>query len=542
MLMRVLVLTLATVCLGYAGTLDSPKLVVGIVVDQMRQEYLYRYQSKFGDKGFRLLLQEGFSLSNAHCNYMPTETAPGHASIFTASSPSVHGIIGNYWWDRKTQQTVSCVDSKLYRTVGGAEGVGAGPDKLLSTTITDELKISSQQKAKVFGISIKDRGAILPAGHMPDGAYWFDGDSGNFVTSTYYQDALPAWLTAFNQQGLAKKMSEQIWQTLLPLEQYTESGRDESPYERMYPGETSTAFPHDLAVITAAKGDFGPLEATAFGNDLLLELSKALLENEKLGTGESCDFLTISFSSTDRLGHQAEPNSVEVEDMYLRLDRTVAELIQFLDARVGRDSYVLFLTADHGAAENRQYLADHRIPGGLIQPKDLQQSLTQHLKQLYPGKEIIEAVSSEQVYLREDIGSERSIYEQAIVEYLRSFTGIAQVYTQAELRQIPLDEKSIRGNVIRGYYPNRSGDIFYVMQPQWVAYPPTTTGTGHGSPYPYDTHVPALFLGKNIPAGSSSEYHRIQDIAATLAVLIGTKYPSGCIGEPIVSITDAKKQ
>jgi len=320
----------------------KPKLVVGIIVDQMRFEYLYRFESKFGGGGFKRLMGEGFTLRNGHYNYVPTITGPGHASVYTGATPAIHGIIGNEYYDKFARKKVNCVEDARFKPVGNPEGNGdVSPARMLASTVTDELKLATQKKAKVIGISFKDRGAVLPSGHMADGAYWYDSKSGKFITSTYYMTKLPDWVEKFNQRNLANKYLSQTWNTLLPIEQYVESGPDESPYESKLKGKTTTSFPYNLSELRKANGDFGLLTMTPFGNDYLTEMAKATLDGENLGKGQWTDFLTISFSSTDALGHSMGPNAVEIEDMYIRLDKNIEDLLKALDEKVGKGTYTV---------------------------------------------------------------------------------------------------------------------------------------------------------------------------------------------------------
>ena len=291
LLLSILVTTAFTV-----AAQERPKLVVGIVVDQMRQEYLYRFEKKYGEGGFKRLVNNGFMLTNAHYNYVPTYTGPGHASVYSGATPSVHGIIGNDWWDKNFKRTVNCVEDDRYRPVGNPEGNGdVSPWRMLSSTITDELKIFTQKKSKVIGISIKDRGAVLPAGHLADGAYWYDGKSGKFISSTYYMAALPGWAENFNGLKLADGYLNQTWNTKFPINQYTESSADESLYERKLQGKDKPTFPYNLKELRKLNGEFDLLTTTPFGDDLLTDFAKASVIGEQLGKDADTDFLTISY-------------------------------------------------------------------------------------------------------------------------------------------------------------------------------------------------------------------------------------------------------
>jgi predicted AlkP superfamily pyrophosphatase or phosphodiesterase len=538
-------LPLLLLCLNFSYAQNTqPKLVVGIVVDQMRQEYLYRFESKFGQGGFKRLMGNGFMLTNAHYNYVPTYTGPGHASIYSGTTPATHGIIGNDWWDKNLEKEVNCVNDDRYKPVGNPEGNGdVSPWRLLSSTITDELKISTQKKGKVVGLSIKDRGAVLPAGHLPDGAYWLDSKSGKFITSTYYKNTLPEWVDNFNNLKLADNYLNQEWRTLLPIEKY--SNPDDSPYERKFKGKDKPVFPYNLKELKKENGGYDLLSVTAFGDDLLTEFAKSALMGEQMGKDDVTDFLAISFSTPDYVGHSMGPNSVELEDTYLRLDKNLEDLLKRLDKEVGESNYVVFLTADHAVAEVPQFLKDNKVPAGNFSWSNVEAGLTEHLQKQFPGKKVIDKITNEQVYFNHDVfsgdpksaGIELLIATEMTVNFLQSVEGIAQVYPKSIIKQGMYNETGVKGMMVRGYNFKRSGDVLVQLEPSWIpsSYP---TGTTHGSAYSYDTHVPILFFGKGIKKGKSSAYHTITDIAPTLSVILKIKFPSGCTGQPITEILD----
>ena len=544
-------LTLSVLCMLGASAQSSaptkPQLVVGIVVDQMRQEYLYRFESKFREGGFKRLMDGGFMLENVHYNYVPTYTGPGHASIYTGTTPAIHGVIGNDWYDKQLKKIVNCVEDPNQKAVGSVDGNGdVSPSRMLSSTITDELKLASQKKSKVVGISFKDRGAVLPAGHHPDGAYWYDGLTGRFITSTYYRMGLPAWLESFNNLNLADKYLSQEWKTVLPVAQYVESGPDDSPYEAKLRGMDKSGFPYNLKELRRQNGDFELLAATPFGDDLLTEMAKAVIDGEALGKDEITDFLAISFSSPDIIGHRTGPNSVEIEDTYIRLDKNLEDLFKKLDKEVGQGRYLIFLTADHAVADNPQYLKDNSIPADYFRIANVEAGLSDFLEKYFPGKKVIEKISNDQLYLNQELfngdprtsGIDLLIATELITKYLQDTPGVAQVYSESNLRQGDFNEGGTKGMMIRGFHHKRSGDISVVLEPGWIASQGGLTGTTHGSAYTYDTHVPLLFYGTGIKKGSSSQYHPITDIAPTLSILLKIKFPSGCTGQPISELAD----
>ncbi len=521
---------------------EKPRLVVGIVVDQMRQEYLYRYEKKFGTGGFRRLMVDGFMLKNGHYNYVPTYTGPGHASVYTGTTPAVHGIIGNDWYEKSSRTVVNCVGDERQKPVGNDAGNGdVSPWRMLSTTITDELKMATQKKSKVIGLSIKDRGAVLPAGHMADGAYWFDGSTGKFISSTFYKPGLPLWLDKFNALKLADQFLNNEWKTLLPIDQYTESGPDDSPYETRLKGKDERpVFPYKLKEMRTAFGSMDLITSTGFSTELLTELARAAVDGEELGKDEVTDFLAISYSSPDYVGHAMGPNAVEVEDIYLRLDKHIEALLADLDKKVGAGRYVVFLTSDHGVADVPQYMKDNKISAGILRMTAVEAGLNEHLKAYFGDRKIIEKIINDQVFLNPDAfagdpkssGVDLLIATELISQYLLKVEGIADVFSAASLRSSGYSETGIKGNLVRGYHRKRSGDIAFVLEPQWIE-SASVVGTTHGSGYSYDTHVPIIFYGWGIQKGSTVNYHTITDIAPTLSVLLNIKFPSGCTGQPV---------
>ncbi|HEX5170693.1 MAG TPA: alkaline phosphatase PafA [Cyclobacteriaceae bacterium] len=521
---------------------QRPKLVVGIMVDQMRYEYLERFYSKYSNDGFKRLMNDGFNLKNAHYNYVPTYTGPGHSSVYTGTTPAIHGIIGNDWYDKNLKKGVNCVNDPTRESVGVQSEEGhVSPWRLLSSTITDELKLATQKRSKVIGISIKDRGAVLPAGHMADAAYWYEDASGTFISSTFYLTKLPQWVDVFNKKGLPAKYLSQPWNTLYPIEQYVESSPDDSPYEQRLGGNKKPVFPYKYEV--NAKTGYGALTATPFCNDFLTEFALAAVDGEKLGQGDYTDFLAISYSTTDRIGHAMGPNSVEVEDVYLRLDKNIENLLNQLDAKIGKGNYLVFLSADHAVADVAQYLKDSKMPAGYFNDSAVESNLREFLKKYFPERDLIQNISNGQVFFNNDLfqtnprnsGVDFLIASELISKFLLAVDGVANVYTENVLRQARYDEEGLKGMVIRGYNAKRSGDIAFVLEPGWYS-SSQIAGATHGSPYAYDTHVPMLFYGAGVRKGSSVRYHPVTDIAPTLSMLLRIKFPSGCTGQPVAEL------
>ncbi|WP_281541619.1 alkaline phosphatase family protein [Maribacter aestuarii] len=385
----------------------SPKLIVGVVIDQMRADYLYRYQNRYGEDGFKRLLREGFNFKNTNVNYIPSETAPGHASIYTGTTPSYHGIIGNSWYDRETKAVIGNVSDDQEYIVGSVveNPYGASPKKLLTSTITDELKQASNFKSKVISVSIKDRGAILPGGKAADAAYWHDWESspGYFVSSSFYMKNIPDWVTKFNSEEKSDAYLNETWNTLYPIETYNASAPDNNAFEPSLSGKTSPTFPYDFKTMRAearTKGtEFQLLWVSPKGNTLLTEFAITALQEEKLGKDEITDFLSISYSVPDVIGHTFGPQSVEMEDIYLRLDQDIATLLNALDTNVGKDNYTLFLTSDHGAIQNVSFLKENKLDAAIARTIGDARELEAFLDTKYGDGSWVSTVNGNNLYL-----------------------------------------------------------------------------------------------------------------------------------------------
>jgi len=517
-----------------------PKLVVGIVIDQMRFDYISKYYSKFSENGFKKLIRQGFNCRNTSYNYSPTYTGPGHASIYTGTTPAFHGIVGNDWFVRNTNRLTYVTDDPTVLTVGdGSEKAGKmSPRNLLASTIGDELRLYSNLKSKVISIALKDRAAILPGGHLSTGSYWFDSGSGNFITSTFFMKELPKWVNDFNSRHLAGKYLSQPWNTLLPIAQYTESASDDNPYEGLYPGETKPVFPHNLPAMYT-KNDYGIIRSTPFGNSLTKDIVLAALKGENLGKGDFTDLLAISFSATDYVGHKMGPQSVEIEDTYLRLDRDIAEILTYLDKNYGKDNVLLFLTADHAAAYVPAQLTDNQLNSGYFNSNVFLNFLNSYLSIKYGDSTIVSFAINNEIYLNHTTIRQKNLIlkdvEDEIASFSTTYNGIANAYTGYQLNGEVLKSKPAT-LIQNGFNIKRSGDVALMFEPAWLeeAIP---TGTTHGSTYTYDTQVPLLWYGWKIQSGYTSEAVEITDIAPTIASMLSIMPPNACIGKPIVKIT-----
>jgi len=513
----------------------QPKLIVGIVVDQMRYDFLYRYWNKYGEGGFKYLLKNGRSFENMHYNYTPTYTGPGHAAVYTGTSPTYNGIVSNEWFDRKLNKMVYVVEDQNVNTVGSNSEQGKmSPDHLLTTTITDELEMFTNKKSKVIGIALKDRGAILPAGNLADAAYWYDKSTGSWISSTFYIDQLPEYVKAFNDKKIPDAYLNQVWNTLLPIDQYTESTVDETTYELSFKGEAKPVFPHDLKAMRD-KYDFSLLNKTPYGNTFTTDFALEVLRKEEMGKDAITDFLALSYSSTDYVGHQFGINAIETEDTYIRLDLELKRLFQYLEKNVGKGNFVVFLTADHGVVNAPAYLADQGIHTGAFQRTKYEADLKVFLNTELGNDSWISAYENQQVYLNRDLIKANKLnlneIQDKVVEFTRMYEGVSDVIPAYQMSVSALGNLMFQ-KIQRGYDYDRSGDVMIVLEPQWVDDDNAMKGgTTHGSSYAYDTHVPFIILGKGIVAGTTNQEANITDIAPTLANYLKIMEPSGSIGK-----------
>lgn len=529
MLKSILILfTLFITSTNYAQS--KPKLIVGIVVDQMRYDFLFKYEKKYGNGGFKRLIKEGFQCRNNHFNYVPTYTGPGHASVYTGTVPAIHGIIANNWYVRDGDKMIYCAEDNTVQTVGTEGKAGfMSPRNMLTTSICDQLRIAQNFKSKTIGIALKDRGAILPAGHTANAAYWFDGKSGNWISSTYYFNQLPKWVQDFNNEKWPQKYIANDWKTLLPIASYTESTSDTNTWEDQLKGESFPVFPHILK-----KENTESIRTSPFGNSLTKDFAKAAILADSLGKGNTTDFLAVSFSSTDYVGHAFGPNSIEVEDTYIRLDKDLEEFLLFLDKEIGINQYTVFLTADHGVADVPGFAKNNKLPGDILDIDDLDKSMDSALSKSFGAGKWILNHDNDQIFLNKPLLKEKNIELQKAIsiveEVLKDHSGIQFVVnlTQLDRAAIP---SLLKERIINGYNQKRSGEIQYITEAGWIAH--GKRGTTHGSAWNYDTHVPLLFFGHGIKKGQTLERTSISDIAPTIANLLNIIAPSGSIGQII---------
>jgi predicted AlkP superfamily pyrophosphatase or phosphodiesterase len=522
-----------------AATSSQPKIVVGMMVDQMRCDYLYRYQNRYTQGGFKRLIREGFSCETTLIDYSPTITACGHTCVYTGSVPAIHGIVGNDWFDRDKGKNVGCVEDNTTEIVGSDKaGSGQSPRNNLVTTVTDQLRIASNYQSKTVGVAIKDRAAILPAGHAATAAFWYNSD-GHFVTSTYYMQALPEWAKRFNDKKIVDTYYQNDWKTLYPIETYTMSTADDKDYEETANGEKRPVFPKDLKQFIGK--NYGAVRSTPYGNTLTFEFAKAAIEGYDLGGGKFTDFLAISFSSPDAIGHTYGPNSIEQEDDFLRLDKDLADFFNYLDKKFGKNNYLYFITADHGVAESPGYYLENKMPAGAIVEKDFRSNLTEAFKDKFGVEKPVLAFGNYQLYMNWDEIDGKNIDHKQVDALVKSvllkINGIVNVVSNEALGYAPLPD-AIKDMLIKGYNVKRSGDYTLIIQPQWKG--GSLKGATHGAWYPYDAHIPLVWMGWKIKPGYTNRVTGMTDIAPTVAALLRIQMPSGSIGKPIQEVTGGR--
>ncbi|WP_246848936.1 alkaline phosphatase PafA [Aquimarina sp. U1-2] len=513
--------------------IDPPKLVVGIVVDQMRYDYLTRFYHRFGEHGFKRMMNEGFNCKNNHFNYVPTYTGPGHASIYTGTTPQNHGIISNHWYDKFSNKRVYCAGDPSVETVGlDSDLEKMSPHRMKTTTVADQNRLHTQLLGKTIGIAIKDRGAILPAGHTANAAYWFRGkEEGKWITSTYYRKDLPSWVTAFNASGKVQSYLKE-WNTLYDINSYVESGDDKNTFESGYKGKETATFPYDLAMLKDQNEGYDIIKSSAYGNNLTADFAIAAIEGEQLGTDEITDFLTISFSSTDYVGHNFGVNSKEIEDTYLRLDKDLERIFAVLDSKVGKRKYTVFLTADHGAVHVPAYLKSVKIPAGYYDANAFKADIENFVASKFGSKNLIKNISNYQIFFDYDVLEKNNIraqdLQEAVAHRVLQADQVDKVFTRTQLESSDYTT-GIAALIQKGYNQKRSGDVIIVLDPATVRY--SRTGSTHGTGLTYDTHAPLLFFGRGIKKGSTTRKTKITDIAPTISVLLGIAFPNGATGD-----------
>jgi predicted AlkP superfamily pyrophosphatase or phosphodiesterase len=533
--LRCLLRLSAFLILSLPALAETPRLVLAILVDQLRSDYLERFHDHFGEGGFRRLCDKGTFLTQAHYNYSPTVTAPGHASFLSGCPPSVHGIIGNDWFDKATRKTVYCCSDDSVQGVGTEADAGKmSPHQFVGSNLADEMRLRFQ--SKVVGLSMKDRGAIFPAGKQPSGAYWFESSSGKFITSTYYRAELPEWIHRFNDREVPKSYVGRTWDRLLEPAKYVWA--DAAAGEGTLPGETEPVFPHRIQL--SPKGGYEHIISSPFANELLAELAKAAIEGENLGEGPQPDLLTVSFSAIDYIGHRFGPYSQEAQDITLRLDRQLADLFAYIDKKIGLSRTWIVLTADHGVAPTPEFARQLGLPGERVDEIALMKDLLFKLEERFgEGAYLLHRrLNDGQLYFNHDTLRKKNIAPAQLASFIREWALSSGFFQEAFDREQLLNGQTgsaIGRMVLNGYSAERGGDLVLILKPYRI-FSGVPSGTTHGSPYHYDSHVPVLFHGKAFQPGRHADEFWITDIVPTLSAALHMNTPAGCIGKPLTKL------
>lgn len=514
----------------------KPKLVIGLVIDQMRWDYLYRYNNLYGSGGFKRLLKDGFTAENTFIPYMPTVTAAGHASIYTGSVPAINGIMANDWVDRETGIVMYCAKDTTVFPVGTTslkEGQ-MSPRNMLTNTIGDELKLATNFRSKVIGIALKDRGGILAAGHSANAAYWFDNKTGHWITSTYYTNELPLWVQKYNDRKVPDSLMKNDWVLLYDKSKYIQSTEDDKAYEKLLESDSSRVFPHKYQSVIGSN-NYDPFRASPFGNTYTLDFAKETINKEKMGMGAETDMLCVSISSTDYLGHRFGPNSLELEDTYLRLDKDIATFLSFLDKKLGKDNYLIFLSADHGSPQVGEFLKEKKYyTAGALNSNTVLKNINALCKEKFGIDNVAKKIYDYDLYLNHKVldsaNANKTTIKKTIANYLKTIPEVWNAFDMDDLHQTTLPAV-IKERLSNSYYFRRSGDVQFFYKPQYTDY--TNLGIEHGAWYPYDSHIPCVFFGWGVKPGKTNRETYMTDIAPTIAAMLQIQMPNGSVGKVI---------
>lgn len=551
--MNVRLMTFVAVALLAAMPAQAAKpkirLVLQITVDQLRGDFVERFGDRLGKGGFRYFLDKGVHYTNAHYTHANTETAPGHATLATGAPPAYHGIVANDWIDRATGETVYSTSDDRHYVLGDETRSrrGGSPRNLKGSTFSDELVMNSAGESRAFSVSIKDRGAILPGGHVGK-AFWFSARQGTFVTSSYYYSEYPKWVADWRELRLADEYMGQDWELVLDLDSYGARDADDRPFESS-PVRLGTTFPHRLAA-DSPKDFYRMLRLTPMGDELTLKFVKALIDAEEIGKSEAVDYLQVSFSSPDNAGHFFGPASLEYEDAVLRLDGVLEELFRHINKNVGLYRTLIVLSADHGGPEVPEFVAKFGIDAGRF-PLDRFSDggpLAEALKARFGRDDLIAAHQHPYLYLNlaaiEELDADVAVVERFVADKMMEIPGIALAVPSSDMTAGLIPDMPLREMIYRNFDPERSGNVHIVQDPYWFLHSKAsitklgidTLPAVHGSPWRYDTYVPIMFVGPGIPHRTISRRVGPQDVAPTLSAWLGLKPPSGSVGEPLEEI------
>jgi len=505
----------------------------------MRYDYIQRFWDKLDDNGIKQLVNRGTICRNTSFNYLFSQQGVGHASIATGTTPSDHGIVGAEWYLYLQDRIEGSTEDQQHKAVGGDVDNGHfSPKNLMCTTFGDELRLSNNFKSKVYSISMEPAPGIFSAGHTANGSYWFDPRTGNWISSTYYTDTLPTWVDEFNAKKFPGIYLKETWSPVFPIEQYTESLPDKNKYETGLKGQVT--FPYlleDISEINRNKLDYGFLNKTTFGNTYTRDFAVNLIVNEQLGTDDVTDVLTICLTALENIGSLFGPNSVEVEDAFLRLDKEIAHFLNFLDEQVGKENALIYLTSDHGVSQIPTYLSDNKIPAGYFNHSGALSLMMSALNNKYGRGEWVRAYHAQQIYLNHTLieDSKLSLREmqEYVAQFMLQFSGVANTITSQTLQTANFTDGVYR-KIQNSYNQKRSGDVIINLKAGWVER--NDASTGGTSSYSYDSRVPLIWYGWKIGRGSITRQIDIIDIAPTISSFLNITYPNSCTGSPVFEL------
>lgn len=518
---------------------EKPKIIVGIIISQMRYDYIQRYWDKLDDNGIKLLVDRGSNCINTSFNYLFSQEGVGHATIATGTTPSDHGIVGSEWYLYLQDNIEQSTEDRQQSAVGGNVDNGRNsPKNLMCTTFSDELRLSNNFRSKVYAVSLDPAPGIFSAGHTANSAFWLDRMTGNWITSTYYVDSLPSWVDEFNSKGLPDIYLKEEWNTLFPVETYVESLPDLNNYETGINGKTT--FPYNLeemSFIRRNELDYTLLDKTPFGNTYTIDFASTLITNENLGQDDTTDVLMVCFTANENIGNLFGPNSVEVEDAFLRLDREIAHFVSFIEDYIGKENALIFLTSDHGVAQIPSYLTDNKIPAGYFNQSGAVSLLISALNNLHGRSDWVKAYHAQQIYLNRNLieDSKLSLQEMQdyVAQFMLQFSGVANTITAHTLQTTNFTDGVFK-KMQNSYNQKRSGDVILNLKAGWVE---DSEGSTDGtSSYSYDSRIPLIWYGWKTGRSTITREVDIKDIAPTIATFLNVTYPNSCSGKPIFEL------